>query len=476
MATYKHGIYPSVTDTEMPSTDKTTVAQVVIGTAPVHLLDDPASAVNKPVLCEELSDCYSKIGYSTNFKKYTLCQSMYLSFFLMGVSPIVFINVLDPEKHFEEVEATEYKISDNSIIIDDDVIVKTLLIKDGDTEIKSEEYFTEWADGKLTVNFADTREGTVNVSYNRIAPDKVTKDDIIGKYNTQTNTRTGCELIKDVFPRTGVIPFIITAPGWSTDDTIGAILMNKTTEINGCYQAEAILDLDTSIIKSKSDAIQEKNNRTTNENCLITFPMIKKNGNKFYYSALLSAIIMYQATKTGGVTCKSPSNFKISIDDCVLEDDTSVYYDQEDGNELNAEGIVTIIARNGWYTWGNNTAAYPAETDPVKRWIMTRLTFLYIENDFINSNFAHVDDSLSPKIIDDYVTDYNIKLASFKEAGYILGGKITYDASDNPASNLLDGHFKFRTPLAANIPGEYVENIFSFDVETLQSAIFGGEE
>src|SRR5699024_7635003 len=119
----------------------------------------------------------------------------------------------------------------------------------------------------------------------------------------------------------------------------------------------------------------------------------------------------------GGITCKSPSNQQISGDDVCLADGTSIYYDQEDGNELNAEGIVTVISRNGWYTWGNSTAAYPETTDPVKRWIMTRLSFLYIENDFINSHFASVDGAINKKLVENIITEENIKLASYAAAG-----------------------------------------------------------
>lgn len=472
---YKHGIYTSTTDTEMTSTSSNAVAQVVIGTAPIHHLTNPEEAVNKPILCETISDCRNKLGYSTDFKRYSLCANMYTSFLLFKVAPVVYINVLDPAKHYAEVEEKDYAVNSNAIVIEDDVIVSTLEIKSGDSVIAADEYVAEWVDDKLAINFAKNTEGTVSVKYNRIDTDKVTTNDIIGAWNTETDKRTGAELIKSVFPALGVVPFIITAPGYTTDDTVGAILAAKAAEINGCYKGMVIVDIDTNTAKTIAAAIEEKNVRTLDENCIAVYPMVKKGDKVIPYSALLSALIMYQATGTGGVTCKSPSNQQISIDDVVLEDGTSVYYDQEDGNELNAEGIVTVISRNGWYTWGNNTAAYPTETDPVKRWIMTRLSFLYIENDFINSNFSQIDGALSTKMIENIITDENIKLASYAAAGYITAGSINYEAGDNPDEDILNGHFTFRTSLAANVPGESIDNIFSFDTEALQSAILGGE-
>ena len=49
-----------------------------------------------------------------------------------------------------------------------------------------------------------------------------------------------------------------------------------------------------------------------------------------------------------------------------------------------------------------------------------------------------------------------------------------YNADDNPSEDILNGKFTFRTNLAANVPGECIENIFSFDTETLRNSILGG--
>ncbi len=473
---YRHGIYNNTAETETAAQSVGNIAQVVIGTAPVHFLDDPENAVNKPILCRNISDCRAKLGYSEDFEKYTLCQSMYASFLFIKTAPVVFINVLDPARHFTEVSETDYAVSDNSVAVADDVIVSALKItKDGET-IGPEKYSCAWADGKLTVNFTEKTEGSVLVAYKKIDTAKVTKEDIIGGWDTSADKRTGAELIKQIFPTLGVLPYIITAPGWSEDDTVGAILAAKAALINGCYKGMAIIDIDSRTAKTRADAIKEKRKRTLDENCIVVYPAVKKNNKIIAYSAVLSAVIMSQAAGTGGITCKSPSNQKIGIEDAVLADGSSVYYDQEDGNELNAEGIVTVISRNGWYTWGNSTAAYPNETDSVKRFIMTRLSFLYIENDFINSNFSQIDRPIDRRLVENIITEENIKLASYAAGGYIAGGKIHYSAGDNPEEEIMNGHFTFNTQLSANIPAEVIENNFSFDIDALKSAVSGGEE
>lgn len=475
---YLHGVYTSTAPTETESEISVDVAQVVIGTAPVHWLNDPMSAVNNPILCRNIDECKVNVGYSTDFAKYTVCQSMFANYILKNLrTPIVFINVLDPSKHKKAVEEKEYAINNNSITIADDVIVSSLIIKIESSNVEPSDYITEWVDGQLVINFTNATEGNALVSYDAVDPSAVTKNDIIGAYDTETEKRTGAELIKSVFPKCGVVPMLLLAPGWTTDDTVGIALKGKTSEINGGYQALTLLDIDTTKATTRAAAIEEKNTRLTDGNCIVLFPMVKKSGYIISYSAYYAAQIMEQAAATDGITCKSPSNKAMAIDDCVLADGTSIYYDQEDGNELNAAGIVTIIARNGWYSWGNNTAAYPGTTDPVKRWIMTRLAFIWIENDYVSSITPQIDDDLNKdRIIDNATTAYNIKLASWAAAGRIIKGSISYRAADNTTSSIINGKFKVRTKLASNIPGETVENEFSFDLDALIEAVTGGVE
>ena len=69
MANYKHGVYAS----EQPTTMSAPVAgtaglQVVIGTAPVNMLKDPASAVNAPKLVTTYAEAVAAMGYSPDFK------------------------------------------------------------------------------------------------------------------------------------------------------------------------------------------------------------------------------------------------------------------------------------------------------------------------------------------------------------------------------------------------------------------------
>ena len=100
MSNYKHGIRTSrrATQLSIPITSDGCL-QCVIGTAPVNLAADPYDTVNKPFVFHNKTAAIAGLGFSEDFKNYTLCQSMYATFDVFGVAPVVMINVLDPEKH-----------------------------------------------------------------------------------------------------------------------------------------------------------------------------------------------------------------------------------------------------------------------------------------------------------------------------------------------------------------------------------------
>lgn len=61
--------------------------QIVVGTAPVNMLDDPEAAVNTPLLVNTFKEAAAAVGYSSDFAKYTLCEAVSASFQVMGISP-----------------------------------------------------------------------------------------------------------------------------------------------------------------------------------------------------------------------------------------------------------------------------------------------------------------------------------------------------------------------------------------------------
>lgn len=467
---YKKGLYVTEEKTDVGQVTAVSMAHIVIGTAPVHFTDDPAAVTNTPVVCRNIAEARTKLGYSTDFEKYTLCQAMYTHFMLYGTAPVVFINVLDVTTHKTAVTATSKSVSNSTIVIDDDVIVSSLVIKQNNTAIAEDKYATAWSDGSLVVSFTDsTITGTVTVEYDKVNPAGVTAADIIGAYDTTTEKRTGIEVVNDVYAKTGEVPMLLSAPQFSETDTVGAALIAKTTEIAGCFSAFALLDLACPAGSTRASAITARRARTEGENAAYFFPRVKRGGYTISYSALAAAAIMYRATLTGGVIANGIDNLALGVDDVVLADGTPIFYNQPDGNELVEVGIITAIARGGkFYAWGNNSAAYPTKTNPDSRWINMRLAFIFTENDFIASNAGR---EITPRTMEDLMTDENIKLGAWSSNGYIINGSMSFLAADNTVEDVSNGNYKLRTRLAPNVNAETATNVFTYDLDAVAAAI-----
>ena len=94
---YKHGVYNSEIDTSLTTPIQGSAGlQVIFGTAPIHLSADPAKAANTPMLCYSFKECQQAVGYTDDFEKFTLCQSIDACFRVFNVAPIILVNVLDP--------------------------------------------------------------------------------------------------------------------------------------------------------------------------------------------------------------------------------------------------------------------------------------------------------------------------------------------------------------------------------------------
>lgn len=71
MATYKHGVYTSEQATSMTAPVTGTAGlQVVVGTAPVNMLEHPEQAVNTPLLAYNYKEAVAAVGYHDDFAAY----------------------------------------------------------------------------------------------------------------------------------------------------------------------------------------------------------------------------------------------------------------------------------------------------------------------------------------------------------------------------------------------------------------------
>ena len=109
---YLHGAGNSEAATSLTTpTTSSAGLQVIFGTAPIHLAKDPYKAANTPKLCYKFEECQEALGYSDDFENFTLCQSMDANFRVYNNSPIVLVNVLDPNKAAHTTENAEETVT-----------------------------------------------------------------------------------------------------------------------------------------------------------------------------------------------------------------------------------------------------------------------------------------------------------------------------------------------------------------------------
>ncbi len=478
----KHGVFvlEEATALTVPITGASAV-QVVIGTAPVNMVEDPASVVNVPILATRATEAMAELGYCKDFK-YTLCQTMYATSNLYQVAPVVYINVLDPAKHKKPLPETKADVSTLRAEIKIPGILRDgLEITAGETTLThGVDYTVEYeADGSLVINLiaggAGEDAAEISVSGQVLDPEAVTKDDIIGAYNPSTGKETGMEVIRQIYPKLGVVPSIGLAPGYSQIPEVGIALSAKMANINGVFKGIALLDLDTEKARKYTDckAVKE-NSGFTSEFCYPLWPCFRVGDLVFAASAVVGALVSYTDAANDDVPYMSPSNKIMGVTGTCLADGTEIVLDQDQGSTVNTYGVTTAFNSNGWRLWGNYTGAYPASGDAKDIWFPVRRMFNWQGNTFIQTYFSKVDNPMNPVLVENVVDSENIRCAAYAPDKW-AGASIEYLAEDNPTTDILAGKMTFRQHIAPYTPAQEITNILNYDTAMLTSALTGGE-
>lgn len=483
---YNHGVRVQEQATSLiaPITG-TAGLQVIIGTAPVNLAAEPYKATNVPIIAYSFKEASEQLGYSDDFKNFTLCQSMDACFRVFNIAPIILINVLDPAKHKKANEDTTVTVESMQAIVSlTGILADTVEVTSGAIKLtEGTDYITTFDDdGYLVISLVAEGNGAsateLTVKSSSIDPSKVEETDIIGGYNASTGVESGMELIRQIYPKFNMTPGLLLAPGWSQKPNVGVVLAAKCEEINGVFTCECVLDIDCSedgALKYTDCNEWKNNNGYTNKHSALMWPQVKIGTKQYAYSAIFAALTAYTDASNDDVPNLSPSNKLISLTGTVLADGTEVTLDQTQANLLNGQGIVTAINVNGWRSWGNNTACYPANTDPKDRWFCCRRFFSWWGNSFILTYFQNVDDPGNYRLIESIVDSENIRGNSYVSQGKCAGARIEFSEDENPITDIINGKIQFHQYLAPYVPAEDILNILEFDPDMLSAALNGGE-
>lgn len=318
---YQHGITVEHAPFSIPMAQQSeSVVQVAFGTAPINLAENPSAVVNEPVLITNFNQARRVLGYSGDYEKFSLCQVMDASLKHIGVGPVVFVNVLDPNEH-KTSDNGSVEIRDGEGVIDKEgILLDSVSLSTGNGEdrqefTKGEDYFLSFNDvGHVVVGALNgSMNGEVRASYDKLDPSKVTIDDIIGGYESDTDRYTGIETVSLVFSKLSVVPGTLIAPNYSHKQEVGHVLEAKSKKINGAFNADVILDIEGNT-EEEAKANKEENGYTSGVSAVV-WPKVKIQGKTFFFSAVMAARMAKLDADNDDVPYKSPSisAFQLSL-------------------------------------------------------------------------------------------------------------------------------------------------------------------
>lgn len=469
-----HGINVS----KMPTSVSTpvTVASGVhfaVGTAPVQMV---GGKVNEVIMLNSYEEAVKLLGYSDDWAKYDLCMEIYSAFQLYKIAPIFLVNVLDPAKHKDSKKAQSVEPVDNQLLLPLDVIASSVKIAG---KVEGTDYNVFYTDDHCVVEMvADTTEA-VSVDYDVVDASQVTKDDIIGGYSVADHKVTGLELVDSVFPKYTMAPDLILCPNWSHNSEVAAVMTAKGENINGVFEAMAVVDMDTNagtgVTYYTEVPAWKKAHNICGANQLACWPKVKLGDRIFNYAVQLAGLI----TKTdndgslgGGTPCESASNKSLQADSTVLADGQEVVLDVPKANYLNDNGIITALNfYNGFVSWGNNTAIFPASTDPVDYFYNINRMFKWVGKTVILSYWSYIDRRTTRRLLDAIMQGVNNWLNSLTAEEIILGGRVEMLEAENSLTALMAGRVKFHIYLTPPSPLQQMDWVLEYDISYLSALL-----
>ena len=479
---YYHGIKTGEQATALAAPAEVSVGiTFAVGTAPVYQGQDGAGNVNKLIYANSYSEAVAALGYSDNWEDFTLCEVMKTHFGLYGVGPVIFVNVLDPDKHKESVPAAEVALVDGRAELPETAVLSTVVVKassSGDALVEGTDYTCFYNGGRLIVEAVKGGKlsgATAFIAYDKVKPSGVTSEDIIGGVDVGTGAKQGLELVNSVFTKYGIVPEFIIAPGYSSDSAVAAVMAAKADSISGLFKGKAFIDADCSDVKKYSDVYSWKSEKNINgANQVLCWPMVSLSGKKYHLSTHAAALAASVDARNGGIPSESPSNKTLQADSTVLADGTEVLLELADANVLNSKGIVTAMNFAGRFAlWGNETACFPNSTDVKDYFLCINRMFGYIAQTVTLTFWNKLDSKMTRRLIDCIIDTVNIWLNGLKTAEHILGGRIEFSEAENPLTDLMAGKMKFHIFVTPPSPAKEMEFVLEYDADYVSAALGG---
>lgn len=478
MSQYKHGSFAKEIATAIQSVITTASGiSFVVGTAPINQVDE--TNVNKLVRLTSLKDAVTQFGYDENFEDYTLSEAIFVFLSLYRVAPVYFVNVLDPTKH--KIVATPETltiINAKATLSQVGGILSSVVVKVGEVVKElNKDYSLSFNDNNLVVinvisGSSIKPADKLTVNYDVLDPSKVTSKDIIGGVST-SGVYSGIELVQKMRPKYRQLPMHLIAPKFSKDTAVAQALLSNAKSINTKFIADALIDLDTSKMKTYADAVEIKATAgLTDPHYCVCVGDVMVSGVRHNQSTHLAAVRQYITSQNDDIPNKNPSNKNYLINGYQING-SDPDLDESQAEYLNGNGmIVAINSDNGWVCWGNRTACYPGNPDVKDYDIAVRQIGNYLINNCIIATMPNVDEQIDRPFIQRVETKQQNWLDGLCGSGKLISGTISFPIADNPLDELLNGNVVFYLEYCSATTASSVTHKIAFNAKDL-TKIYG---
>ncbi|NLH01181.1 MAG: phage tail sheath family protein [Clostridiales bacterium] len=455
MAEYKHGTYGEFAESIVEASVQAATVPVYVGVAPVNLIRNFQSAVNSPIKLTDFDSVKRLIGYSSDWNSFDLCEAFYLHFDNESgnVGPIVAINVLNPAVH-KKAQATTKTLAfanGRATIESDTIILDTLVLAD---KVEGTDFSISYDFGKKLVVIESIGNtcitGSVQATYSEVDPASVTPETIIGGASA-AGVYSGLGCVKLVYPELNLIPNLIICPKWGCAPAVYKAMVKAGTAINGHWDAFIYSDIPV-YDGAAVDTIElakawQTTNGYTSERSKVFWPQAKDTaGHVFHASVLATWRTLLVDASHNGVPMESPSNKSLPICKQYFGDSSvNRGFDQQQGNELNAAGITTVVFWGGlWVLWGPHTAAYKHDSVTDKRVIFDNSIrmMMYITNSFQAEHALKIDSPMTRAQADTIKNREQEKADALAAIGALIGTPVVeFKESENSTAEIAEGNF-----------------------------------
>lgn len=462
---FRHGIHIQESPTPLtPPVQVDSALPVVIGVAPIHRLADPAAALNVPIIVYSYSEGVEMVGYSDNWSAFTLSEVLYSQFKVHNIAPLILINVWDPLLTAEDVAAVELPLINGVAAIEDGMaMISTVEVSGPDGAIyeRDSDYTLDYEGEKLVITTLPGISGSVNVTYKRADVSKVTASDIVG------GDRTGIDLVDEVFLRFQKNAGFLLAPGWSDIPGVAAALIAKAKSLNGGnFSCLALLDFPADVGHSRYADIPawKIQNSYSSPYAFADWPCVGLGDRIFHASTRMAGLYGEIDAANGGYPYVSASNKVLSMTKvCLVDGKELPLLDQGQANYLNENGIGTFLNWGGWRAWGNETTAYPTNTDVKDSERSVRRMFCWIQNTVNRTIWSSLDAPINKALIDSVLLTLNQWFNTLRSEGAVNGGRVEFLSTDNDQGGMQGGRAFFRIYICP--PGAAKDITFDFQYD-----------